>query len=171
MERGVMLDRMATQMSNTLSGTLGEGAELPAVTLESGDGPLSLRALRAGRALVVCFYTEDATPTCSAQLRAFRDDFDVIDELGAAFVAISADSVASHAAFREANAFPFPLLADPELRAAKAFGVIDETGKRSVRAIFVTNEAGTIVAAIPHYNPVNGQQFQAVFEALGMDLS
>lgn len=162
-----MLDRMVTPMSDTLSA----GAELPAIVLASGDGAQSLTALRAGRPLVICFYTEDATPMCSAQLRAFRDDFDVIDELGAAFVAISADSVASHAAFTEANAFPFPLLADPELTAAKAFGVVDETGKRSMRAVFVTNAEGTIVAAIPHYNPVNGQQFQAVFEALGMDLS
>ena len=156
-----------TQMSDTLQ----VGAELPDVTLESADGPQSLGALRGGRPLVVCFYTEDGTPTCSAQLRAFRDDFELIDELGAAFVAISADSVDSHSAFQESNAFPFPLLADAELAAARAFGVVDETGKRSIRAVFVTNAEGMIVEAIPYYNPMNGQQYQAVFEALGVDTS
>ena len=149
---------------------LGAGAPLPDITLEGPDGPVSLRKMGRGRPLVVAFYQEDATPTCTTQLSAFRDDFDLIEELGAVLVAISADSVESHRVFAEAHPLPFPLLADAKLEAARAFGVVDESGRRSVRAVFVADDEGTVVASIPYYNPANGQHYQAVFQALGVDL-
>ncbi len=157
-------------MSTGMGAIVGAGTALPEVVLEGPEGPLSLEALRAGRPMVVAFYTEDATPTCSAQLGAFRDDFELIGELGAAFVAISADSTESQRAFTATQGFPFPLLSDPALAAARAFGVVDETGKRSIRALFVADADGVIVASIPYYNPSNMGQYQAVFEALGMNL-
>ncbi|MCZ6546333.1 MAG: peroxiredoxin [Chloroflexi bacterium] len=154
-----------------MSGPLASGSALPEVEFDGPDGRTTLDAIREGRPLVVAFYTEDRTPLCTAQLCAFRDDFELIDELGAAFVGVSADGAASQASFREEQGFPFPLLADEELALARAFGVVDEAAKRSVRAIFVTDASGSIVEAIPYYNPSNGQQYQAVFAALGMDLS
>ena len=146
------------------------GAPLPDVTLGGPDGPVALHDLAAGTPLVIAFYVEDQTPTCSAQLCAFRDDYDLIEELGAIFVGISADDAASHARFREAQQFPFPLLVDPNLEAARAFRVVDETGKRSIRALFVIDENSTVQASIPYYNPANGDQYQAVFAALGLEL-
>ena len=147
-----------------------KGSPLPDTILQGPDGPLTLDEIRDGRPLVVAFYSEDATPTCTAQLCAFRDDFAMFDELGAAFVGISADSAQSHASFAAQHEFPFPLLADPELVAARAFGVVEEGTKRSLRAIFVSDAAGTIVEVIPFYNPANSSQYQAVFAALGMEL-
>ena len=153
-----------------MSEALGVGSPLPNLVLEGADGSASLDARRNGKPLIVAFYTEDATPLCSAELNAFRDDFGIIQELGAAMVAISSDDPDSHVAFSQAQQYPFPLLSDPELKAATAFGVVDETGKRSIRAIFVCDADGAIVEALPYYNPANGQQYQAVFAALGMDL-
>jgi peroxiredoxin Q/BCP len=147
---------------------LAKGSPLPDTVLDGPDGPVTLDQIRAGRTLVVAFYSEDATPTCTAQLCAFRDDFAVFAELDAAFVGVSADSPESHAAFAAQHAFP--LLADPELAAARAFGVVEEGTKRSLRAIFVSDADDSIVEAIPFYNPANGSQYQAVFVALGMEL-
>ena len=152
-----------------MAAAIAKGGPLPDITLEGAAGAVSLESLRSGRPLVVAFYSEDATPTCTAQLNAFREDHDLIEELGAMFVGISADSVQSHRRFGEAGGYPFPLLSDPELAAAKAFGVVDASGKRSLRAIFVTDEAGRIVEAIEGYNPANSQQYQRVFVALGID--
>ena len=149
---------------------LAKGSPLPDTVLDGPDGPVTLDQIRDGRTLVVAFYSEDATPTCTAQLCAFRDDFAVFAEMDAAFVGVSADSPESHAVFAAQHAFPFPLLADPELTAARAFGVVEEGTKRSLRAIFVSDADGTIVEAIPFYNPANGSQYQAVFVALGMEL-
>ena len=149
---------------------LDKGSPLPDTVLQGPDGPLTLEEIRGGRPLVVAFYSEDATPTCTAQLCAFRDDFAIFDELGAAFVGVSADNAESHAVFNAQHDFPFLLLADPELEAARAFGVVEEGTKRSLRAIFVSDAAGTIVEVIPFYNPANSAQYQAVFAALGLEL-
>ena len=150
---------------------LAPGAPLPDLTLDGPEGPVRLHDAAAGGPLVIVFYTEDATPTCTSQLGTFRDDFDLIVEAGASLLAISADDRTSHDRFRAAQSFPFPLLSDPELRAARAFGVVDESGTRSARAVFVAGADRTIGAALPHYNPANLSQFQAVFEAIGLDLS
>lgn len=147
------------------------GAPLPDITLEGPDGAVRLHDAAAPGPLVIAFYTEDATPTCTAQLCAFRDDFDLLVEAGASLLAISADDRTSHDRFSAAQAFPFPLLSDPELAAARAFGVADESATRSRRAVFVAAADGTILAALPYYNPANTNQFQAVFEAVGLDLS
>ncbi len=147
---------------------LDAGAALPDLTLDGPDGPIRLHDVAARGPLVIAFYQEDATPICTAQLCAFRDDFDLIGEAGARLLAISADDRTSHGRFQAAQSFPFPLLSDSTGAAARAFGVLDESAGRSLRAIFVSGPALTIGLAIPHYNPANPQQFLAVFEAIGL---
>lgn len=147
------------------------GAPLPDLTIEGPDRLISLHDVASRGPLAIVFYTEDATPTCTAQLGAFRDDFDLIQETGANLLAVSADDRTSQDRFQSAQSFPFPLLSDADLAAARAFGVLDDSGKRSLRAVFVTGPGLTIDAAIPHYHPANPNQFQAVFEAIGLDLS
>ena len=151
--------------------SLQAGARLPDVTLEGPEGRLALEAIRDGDALVVVFYVEDGTPTCTAQLSTLGADLELIEQCGARLVAISSDSVESHASFRKEKHFAFPLLTDSNLEAAHAFGVADETAGRCTRAVFVSDRAGKIVEAIPHYNPANLSQYAAIFAALGLDLS
>ena len=67
------------------------GAPLPDLTIKGPDGPVRLHDAAAQGPLVIAFYQEDATPVCTAQLGAFRDDFDLIAEAGARLLAISAD--------------------------------------------------------------------------------
>ncbi len=155
-------------MSKTTEAGLPVGAMLPDVILEGAGGAVSLESLRAGRPLVVVFYTEDATPLCTAALCAFRDDFALVEELGAAFVAISADNVESQRRFGEAQGLPFALLSDTALEAARAFNVVDESGRRSLRAVMVSDRWGVVKASIPYYNPSNSGQYAAVFAALGV---
>ena len=144
------------------------GARLPEVTLEGPEGRLALAEIRNGHALVVAFYVEDKTPTCTAQLSALDADLKLIEQCGARLVAVSSDSMESHASFRKEKCFAFPLLTDSSLEAARAFGVADETTGRCTRAVFVSDRAGRIVEAIPHYNPANLSQYAAVFAALGL---
>ena len=65
---------------------------------------------------------------------------------------------------------PFPIAADPELELARAYGVVDEEGKRSRRAVFVIGADGVVLEAAPNYHPQAMDQFAAVFRALGLDL-
>jgi len=144
------------------------GDRAPDFDLPSTAGRVHFLEQAAGKKIVLVFYAEDATPTCSSQVSALKNDFDLILELGASVLAVSADSLESHKGFVESlGGLPFPLVSDTDLQAAKAFGVADESGKRSRRAIFVV-EDGLIRLAIPWFNPSNSQQYQQVFEALGI---
>ena len=144
------------------------GDLLPNPTLQQADGTIALHELLGDGPLLVLFYREDATPSCTTQLCAFRDEWELLAELEAAVAAISADGVESQQRFAEAQRFPFPLLSDPDLVAARAFGVADEAAKRSERAAFVADANGVITLAIPFYQPANLAYFQSVFEALGV---
>jgi peroxiredoxin len=99
-----------------------------------------------GRPLVVVFYVADWHPVCSAQLTRFRDLHAELTRLGADILAISSDTVWSHAAFAHAHRLSFPLLADhrPRGKIARAYGVFDTRRQAAERALFVIDPFGTI---------------------------
>ena len=147
---------------------------MDAIVIELGDQlpdtELNLRAHLGDGPLLILFYTEANTPLCTQQLCAFRDDEEMLIELGAAVVAISSDPPWELERFNDEHRFPFPLVSDPALDAARAFDIIDESGKRAQRAAFVADLSGAITLAIPFYQPNNLDQYQQVFEALGLDI-
>ncbi len=143
------------------------GERAPDFALEGTDGPVRLSEALGEGPVVVAFYQEDDTPTCRTQLAAFRDDYDLLRELGARVLAISTDPLASHRAFAERLAPPFPLLSDEGGAIARAYGVYDEGERRARRAVFVVGPDGVIRESIPWYNPANPSQFEQVFRALG----
>ncbi|MBI4570814.1 MAG: redoxin domain-containing protein, partial [Chloroflexi bacterium] len=58
------------------------GDRAPDFALPSTDGEVRLsERLRSGRVLLA-FYCEDGTPTCSTQLAALKDAYDALRELG-----------------------------------------------------------------------------------------
>ena len=106
-----------------------------------------------GRALVLVFYVADWHPVCTGQLERYRDFAPEFERLGADVVAISPDSIWSHAAFARAHRLTFPLLSDdgPRGAVARAYGVLDGDGTAPRRGLFVVDAAGTITwsAAFP----------------------
>ena len=151
--------------------TVSAGDRAPAFSVETTDGVRSLDELLADGPLVLLFYTEDATPTCTAQVCGFREEHETLRELGANVLGVSADSLESHRRFAERiGGLPFPLAADPELALAGAYGVVDEEGRRSRRAVFVVGADGVVLEANSHYHPQVMDQFAAVFRALGMEM-
>lgn len=145
------------------------GERAPDFTLPGTGGEMRLSQALAEGPVVVAFYMEDDTPGCRTQLAAFRDEYDLLRELGARVLAISTDPLASHRAFAERLAPPFPLLADEGGAAARAYGVYDEDARRAHRAVFVVDREGTVRLSIPWYNPSNPSQFEEVFRALGLE--
>ena len=144
------------------------GDPLPNPTLHSPDGPIALHDLLGDGPLLILFYREDATPACTTQLCAFRDEFELLTELGASVVAISADDTQSQQRFREAQKFPFPLLSDPNLTAAQAFNVADPPTRRSHRAAFISDPNAIITLTIPFYQPTNLNHYQSIYQSLGI---
>jgi len=146
------------------------GEPAPDFTLPSTQGDICLRELAAEKKVVLAFYSEDATPLCSSQVAALNADYDLIRELGAEVVAVSTDSLASHQAFdQRLGGLPFPLASDSDLLATRLYDVLDETGKRSRRAMFVIDRGGTVLHAIGWYQPDNVSQYEEIFRALGFE--
>ena len=150
--------------------TIAAGDRAPAFTVETTEGARSLDELLADGPLVLVFYSEDATPTCTTQVTSFRDEHDTLRRLGANVLGVSADSLDSHRRFvARLGGLPFPIAADPDLALARAYDVVDEEGRRSRRAVFVIGTDGLVMEAIPNYQPAVMENFAAVFAALGLD--
>ncbi len=148
------------------------GDAAPDFTLASTDGDVGLsERLRAGRVLLA-FYFEDATPTCSTEVEALKDAYETLRDLGADVIAVSADSIESHRAFSQRlSGVPFPLASDGELRVARAYDVVAEDDpRRSRRALFVIEQDGVIAYAANPFSPNSLSQLEGAFRALGLEL-
>lgn len=127
-----------------------EGQTAPNFTLPADEGAdVSLSALR-GKPVIVYWYPKDDTPGCTKEACAFRDVYTEFEQAGAAVVGISADSVASHQAFKAKYHLPFPLLSDTDHRVAEQYGVWgkQQIGGREMtgihRTTFLLDKDGTV---------------------------
>jgi peroxiredoxin Q/BCP len=146
------------------------GDRAPDLALPATTGEVRLSELLAAGKVVLAFYTEDNTPLCSSAVAMLRTDYEIIREFGAEVLAVSADTLESHADFaRRIGGVPFPLASDTALEAARAYGVADDAGKRSRRAVFVIDTDGRILHAEPWFQPGNPEQYEAIFRALGFE--
>ena len=133
-------------MKRVARGPLPAGDRAPGFKLRCGQyRDVRLEDYR-GRPLAVVFYVADWHPVCSAQLARYRDLHPDLTRLGTDIVAISSDTVWSHAAFAHAHQLSFPLLADhrPRGKIARAYGVFDIRRQAAERALFVIDAFGTI---------------------------
>ena len=99
-------------------GELAPDFELPASTGKK----IKLSKLR-GKKIVLYFYPQDMTPTCTQESCDFRDYNGKLKRAGAVVLGISPDDLKRHAKFIEQYELPFPLLADTELEVCKLYGV------------------------------------------------
>jgi thioredoxin-dependent peroxiredoxin len=101
-----------------------EGGLAPDFTLRSDKGEeVTLSSLR-GSPVVLYFYPKDDTPGCTTQACSFRDNVFAFKKEGAVILGVSVDDVASHKAFEQKHGLPFTLLADPEKKVTKQYGVL-----------------------------------------------
>ena len=147
------------------------GEQAPDCALPGTHAEVRLSEIWTRGKVVLAFYAEDNTPLCSNEIAMLRDDYEVVQELGAEVVAVSADSLESHLEFAERlGGVLFALVSDAGLEATHAYGVVDDAGKRSQRAVFVIGEDGVILHTERWFQPGNPTQYQAVFRALGMEV-
>ena len=103
-----------------------------------------------GRKVVVYFYPEDDTPTCTVQACNLRDNFSALKAAGFEIIGVSPDDVESHKKFRNKFQLPFTLIADPKHAIIEKYGVWGEKnlyGHKHMgihRTTFVIDEKGMI---------------------------
>ena len=131
------------------------GDRAPDFFLPASDGKTySLKDLK-GKKIVLYFYPEDDTPTCTKQACAFRDEYSGIKKKGAVVIGASPNNTLSHEKFSKKYRLPFPLVSDEDKSTMKAYGVwkkkqlfgIKYIGV--VRTTFVINEEGIITHIFP----------------------
>lgn len=126
------------------------GQKAPAFTGVDQDGnKVSLTDLK-GQKLVLYFYPEDDTPTCTVQACNLRDNYSLLKKNGFKVIGVSPNDEESHQNFREKFSLPFTLLADPQHKIIEKYGVWGEKnlyGRKYMglhRTTFVIDENGVI---------------------------
>jgi peroxiredoxin Q/BCP len=126
--------------------SVGVGDPAPDFTLPGVQGTqrrdYTLSDLR-GKKVVLAFYPGDFTAGCTKQLCSYRDEFEDFEGVDAVVLGISPQDVDSHERWIAEKGFQFPLLADPDKLAIKAYDLeAPIIGVR--RAIFLVDAEGII---------------------------
>ena len=126
------------------------GQKAPTFTgIDQDENKISLFDFK-GQKIVLFFYPEDDTPTCTIQACNLRDNFSLLKQNGFTVIGISPDDVKKHQKFREKFKLPFTLLADPQHKIINKYGVWGEKnlyGRKYMglhRTTFVIDEKGII---------------------------
>ena len=126
------------------------GDAAPLFDTHFSDGSKCRNSMFLGHKLLLYFYPRDNTPGCTSQACSLRDQWTALSELGVRVIGVSPNSDASHQRFAAKYSLPFPLIADPDLVLAQAYGVWGEKvrcGKTStgiLRTSFLIDEHGLI---------------------------
>jgi len=129
---------------------LTEGTKAPAFSGTDQDAnKISLKDFK-GKKLVIFFYPEDDTPTCTIQACNLRDNYALLKKEGLEVIGISPNDEKDHRKFKEKFSLPFTLLADPKHSIIDKFGVWGEKqlyGRKYMglqRTTFLIDEKGMI---------------------------
>jgi peroxiredoxin Q/BCP len=130
--------------------TLQEGDKAPAFKGKDQNGKTISLSDFKGKKLVLYFYPQDDTPTCTVQACNLRDNYALLRKEGFEVLGVSPDEAAKHKKFEAKYNLPFTLLADPEHTIIDKYGVWDEKqlyGRHYMgllRTTFVIDEKGII---------------------------
>ena len=129
---------------------LKEGIKAPSFKGINEKGETISLADYKGKKLVLYFYPQDSTPTCTIEACNLRDNYKLLQKEGYEILGVSPDSSKKHTNFIAKQRLPFSLLADEDLSVIKAYGVWAEkttfgkTYMGVVRTTFIINEKGII---------------------------
>lgn len=149
--------------------TLKEGDKAPAFSTKNQDGKKLSLADFKGKKLVLYFYPEDGTPTCTVQACNLRDNYALLKKQGFEVVGISPDDEKSHKKFEAKFNLPFTLLTDPDHIILNKYGVWDEKqmyGRKYMgvlRTTFLIDEKGIIKKIF--LKPKNKQHAEEIIAA------
>jgi peroxiredoxin Q/BCP len=105
---------------------LTEGKKAPAFKGKDQNGkPVSLADFK-GKKVVLYFYPEDDTPTCTVQACNLRDNFGLLKKNGFVVLGVSPDEEKKHKKFEAKYELPFTLIADADHKIIDSYGVWGE---------------------------------------------
>lgn len=130
--------------------TIEVGQEAPDFELpDQTRTKVKLSSFRGDQNVVLVFYPFTFSGVCTGELCEIRDDLGAYERSGAQIVAVSCDTPFAQARFAEEQGYTFPVLSDfwPHGAVAKAYGVFNDTVGAAMRATFVIDKQGHVVAS------------------------
>ena len=144
--------------------SLKEGDKAPNFTAKDQDGnAISLSDFK-GKKVILYFYPQDNTPTCTKEACNFRDNYQSLLGKGFQVIGVSFDTEKSNQKFIKKFSLPFPLVADPDKKIIEAYGVWGEKtlfGRKymgTLRTTFIIDEKGKIEHIINKVDSGNASQ-------------
>jgi peroxiredoxin Q/BCP len=142
---------------------------MPTAGASGAAAPVSLAALR-GKVVVLAFYPKDRTSGCTAQMQKFRDEYASLfgPKAGSdvVLVPVSADGLASHAAWAGEAKFPFALASDTSLAVAERYGSRRPGAATSGRTAFVIDRQGRIAYRDLRFNALSEDAYAQLAAAV-----
>ncbi|HEU5168403.1 MAG TPA: thioredoxin-dependent thiol peroxidase [Chitinophagaceae bacterium] len=130
--------------------TLQEGDKAPIFSGKDQNGnKISLFDYK-GKKLILYFYSEAGSPTCTIESCNLRDNYPLLKKKGFEVLGVSPDDESKQKKFEIKYNLPFPLIADNENKITSAYGVHDMKklfGREYLgilRTTFVIDEKGFI---------------------------
>lgn len=149
--------------------TLQEGDKAPTFIGKDQNGRKISLAGYKGKKLILYFYSEAGSPTCTLESCNLRDSFSLLKKNGFEVLGVSPDDENTQKKFEIKYKLPFPLIADMENTITALYGVRDMKklfGREYMgilRTTFVIDEKG-IIRKIFH-KPKNKAHAQEILEA------
>ena len=133
-----------------MSTSLEINKKAPSFTAKDQQGnTVSLKQF-LGKKVILYFYPQDATPTCTVQACNLRDNFALLTKQGFIVIGVSPDDANSHQKFAAKQQIPFILLDDSNKKMIEKYGVWGEKqlyGRQYMglhRTTFLIDEKGII---------------------------
>jgi peroxiredoxin Q/BCP len=147
------------------------GDAAPAFTLPvaSREGvaaqPLSLETLK-GQVVVLAFFPRARTGGCTAQMRAYRDQYEELFGKDVALLAISTDTPEDLASWAKDENFPFRFVADVGGEVAKRYEVLPDGRSFASRVLFVIGADGKVATVMRPFREIDPTAYVELREAI-----
>lgn len=130
------------------------GDKLPDFEGTNQDGKTVSSSKLIGKKLIIFFYPQANTPTCTVEACNLSDNYSQLKKAGFQLLGISGDTVKKQKNFHSKFAFPYDLIADDSHGIIEKFGVWKEkttfgkTYMGIVRTTFIFDESGACTRVI-----------------------
>ena len=150
--------------------TLKEGEKAPLFTGTDQDGKKISLTDYKGKKLVLYFYSEAGSPTCTIESCNLRDNYGLLKKNKLEVLGVSPDDERTQKRFEIKYKLPFPLIADTENSITTAYGVRDMKklfGREYLgilRTTFLIDEKGVIQKIF--HKPKNKAHAEEILKSL-----
>jgi len=120
-------------------------AKFPSEVIGTDSQKIDIAKLAKAQRLVVVTLKAAWCQVCQQQLVRIKKQLDEIKHCSASFLVVSPGSAAELTTIQQRTAFPYPFVADPDLKIGEQMGlVLSAKDKELVPAIFILNPDRTI---------------------------